>query len=37
MEEIARLLGSSVSTIGSRLQSARKEILAILDAEGPKA
>jgi RNA polymerase sigma-70 factor (ECF subfamily) len=37
LEEIARLLGSSVSTIGSRLQSARKEILAILDEEGPKA
>lgn len=33
LEEIARLLGSSVSTIGSRLQSARKEILAILEQE----
>ena len=37
LEEIARLLGSSVSTIGSRLQSARKEILAILGEEGGKA
>jgi len=33
LEEIARLLGSSVSTIGSRLQSARKEILALLGEE----
>jgi RNA polymerase sigma-70 factor (ECF subfamily) len=30
LEEIAELLGSSVSTIGSRLQSARKEIISIL-------
>jgi RNA polymerase sigma-70 factor (ECF subfamily) len=30
LEEIAGLLGSSVSTIGSRLQSARKEIVKIL-------
>ncbi|MBW2275988.1 MAG: RNA polymerase sigma factor [Deltaproteobacteria bacterium] len=37
LEEIARLLGSSVSTIGSRLQSARKEILAILGEGGANA
>lgn len=30
LEEIAELLGSSVSTIGSRLQSARKEIINVL-------
>ena len=30
LEEIAELLGSSVSTIGSRLQSARKEIMKAL-------
>lgn len=30
LDEIAQLLGSSVSTIGSRLQSARKEIVEIL-------
>lgn len=30
LEEIAKLLGSSVSTIGSRLQSGRKEILSYL-------
>jgi RNA polymerase sigma-70 factor (ECF subfamily) len=30
LEEIADLLGSSVSTIGSRLQSARKEIVKLL-------
>ena len=30
LEEIAELVGSSVSTIGSRLQSARKEIESIL-------
>lgn len=30
LEEIATILGSSVSTIGSRLQSARKEIVRIL-------
>lgn len=36
LEEIARLLGSSVSTIGSRLQSARKEILAILSEQSVK-
>ena len=30
LEEISQLLGSSVSTIGSRLQSARKEIIKIL-------
>ncbi len=30
LEEIASLLGSSVSTIGSRLQSARKEIVKVL-------
>ena len=30
LEEIAELLDSSVSTIGSRLQSARKEIISIL-------
>ncbi len=30
LEEIANLLGSSVSTIGSRLQSARKEIVKVL-------
>ena len=33
LEEIARLLGSSVSTIGSRLQAGRKEILAIMASE----
>lgn len=33
LDEIARLLGSSVSTIGSRLQSARKEIVAILGSK----
>jgi RNA polymerase sigma-70 factor (ECF subfamily) len=33
LEEIARLLGSSVSTIGSRLQSARKEIVSILGSK----
>jgi RNA polymerase sigma-70 factor (ECF subfamily) len=33
LDEIARLVRSSVSTIGSRLQSARREILRIL-AEG---
>lgn len=32
LEEIAELLGSSVSTIGSRLQSARKEIVRLLAA-----
>jgi RNA polymerase sigma-70 factor, ECF subfamily len=32
LEEIARLLDSSVSTIGSRLQSARKEIVKILNS-----
>jgi RNA polymerase sigma-70 factor (ECF subfamily) len=36
LEEIARLLGSSVSTIGSRLQSARKEILGFLAEESKK-
>jgi RNA polymerase sigma-70 factor (ECF subfamily) len=36
LEEIAGLLGSSVSTIGSRLQSARKEILALLGEEQRK-
>ena len=36
LEEIAKLLGSSVSTIGSRLQAGRKEILAILAAEKKK-
>lgn len=30
LEEIARLVRSSVSTVGSRLQSARREILRIL-------
>jgi RNA polymerase sigma-70 factor (ECF subfamily) len=30
LEEIAELLGSTVSTIGSRLQSARKEILRVM-------
>jgi RNA polymerase sigma-70 factor (ECF subfamily) len=30
LEEIARLLGSSVSTIGSRLQAGRREILDLL-------
>lgn len=30
LEEIATLLGSSVSTVGSRLQSARKEIMKAL-------
>ena len=33
LEEIARLLGSSVSTIGSRLQAGRREILETLAAE----
>jgi RNA polymerase sigma-70 factor (ECF subfamily) len=33
LEEIASLLGSSVSTIGSRLQAGRKEILAIMASE----
>ena len=33
LEEIANLLGSSVSTIGSRLQAGRKEILQILANE----
>jgi len=33
LEEIASLLGSSVSTIGSRLQAGRKEILQILAGE----
>ena len=33
LEEIAQLLGSTISTIGSRLQSARKEILAELAQE----
>ena len=33
LEEIANLLGSSVSTIGSRLQAGRKEILQILASE----
>jgi RNA polymerase sigma-70 factor (ECF subfamily) len=33
LEEIARLLGSSVSTIGSRLQAGRREILEALAAE----
>jgi len=33
LEEIARLLDSSVSTIGSRLQAARREILEALSAE----
>lgn len=32
LEEIARLLGSSVSTIGSRLQAARREIVRMLEA-----
>ncbi len=36
LEEIARLLGSSVSTIGSRLQAGRKEILTILASEKKK-
>lgn len=31
LEEIAELLGSTVSTIGSRLQSARKEILRVMN------
>jgi RNA polymerase sigma-70 factor, ECF subfamily len=35
LEEIAGLLGSSVSTIGSRLQAARKEIVEILKRKGP--
>jgi RNA polymerase sigma factor (sigma-70 family) len=35
LEEIAALLGSSVSTIGSRLQAARKEIVEILKRRGP--
>ncbi len=30
LDEIAQLLGSSVSTIGSRLQSARREIVKVL-------
>ena len=30
LEEIAALLGSTTSTIGSRLQSARKEIVKLL-------
>jgi RNA polymerase sigma-70 factor (ECF subfamily) len=33
LEEIARLLGSSVSTIGSRLQAGRREILDVLGGE----
>ncbi|MCK9461095.1 MAG: RNA polymerase sigma factor [Proteobacteria bacterium] len=33
LEEIARLLGSSVSTIGSRLQAGRREILDALAGE----
>ncbi len=33
LEEIARLLGSSVSTIGSRLQAGRREILEALASE----
>ncbi|MDJ0763996.1 MAG: RNA polymerase sigma factor [Myxococcota bacterium] len=33
LEEIAELLGSSVSTVGSRLQSARREIVKILAKE----
>jgi RNA polymerase sigma-70 factor, ECF subfamily len=33
LEEIARLLGSSVSTIGSRLQAGRREILETLAVE----
>lgn len=33
LDEIARLLGSSVSTIGSRLQAGRREILEALAAE----
>ena len=33
LEEIAGLLGSSVSTIGSRLQAGRKEILSIMASE----
>jgi len=33
LEEIARLLGSSVSTIGSRLQAGRREILEALGVE----
>ncbi|MDD5307204.1 MAG: RNA polymerase sigma factor [Deltaproteobacteria bacterium] len=34
LEEIAELLGSSVSTIGSRLQAARKEIVEVLKRKG---
>jgi RNA polymerase sigma-70 factor, ECF subfamily len=33
LEEISKLLGSSVSTIGSRLQAGRREILEALAAE----
>ena len=33
LEEIAQLLGSSTSTIGSRLQAARREILKILSSD----
>ncbi|NLN62503.1 MAG: RNA polymerase sigma factor [Myxococcales bacterium] len=36
LEEIANLLNSSVSTIGSRLQSGRKEILEHLAAQSEK-
>ena len=36
LEEIAELLGSSVSTIGSRLQSARKEIIKVLASKRRK-
>jgi RNA polymerase sigma-70 factor, ECF subfamily len=35
LEEIADLLGSSVSTIGSRLQSARREIVRLLARRKP--
>ena len=37
LDEIARLLGSTVSTIGSRLQSARKEIVRLLEAREGRA